>query len=137
MELSGGGIYSALVITVADLSHEVAKSLGRFESDGVRLRLVRQFLMDAARGDVKSLTVDPPPSTGSAQWDAFLAGLAEFVAHRGNVPVPQWTSTADKFLSTWWFLMPFKSLHGIALAETPAAFANRGVFISRAGLVNL
>ena len=69
--------------SIEALAVAIRESLDRGESDGVRLRLVRQFL------------------------------------------------------STGWFLMPYPELHGIALAETPAALANRGVFIRRASLVNV
>ncbi len=124
-------------MTIGELANALSASLSRDEPDGVRLRLVRQFLMDASRGDVAAMVAQPPMTSGSLQWDALLAGIAEFAAHQAKVPVPQWTSTEDKFLSTWWFLMPFKSLHGIAMAETPAALANRGVFLSRASLVNV
>lgn len=124
-------------MTIGSLAREVAQSLNRGEADGVRIRLVRQFLMDARVGDVVSMVAEPPTQTGSVQWDAFIAGIAEFAAHRAKAAVPQWTSTEDKFLATWWFLMPFASMHGIALAETPAALPNRGVFISRDSLVNL
>jgi hypothetical protein len=93
--------------------------------------------MDANQSGAAVLVAEPPETTGSPQWDAFVAGLVEFVAFNAGVPVPSWTKTPDKFLKTWWFLMPFASLHGIALAETPAALANRGVFISRASLVNV
>ena len=125
------------MLTVEHLAISLRESLGTSEGDGVRLRLVRQFVMDANQGDTASLIAESPESTGSPQWDALLAGLAEFVAYNARTSVPSWTKTPDKFLKTWWFLMPFASLHGIALAETPAALANRGVFISRASLVNV
>jgi hypothetical protein len=124
-------------MSIAALALEIKSSLLRSETDGVRLRLVRQFLMDVVRGDVASVVSLQPESTGSVQWDALLAGLAEHVAFRASVAVPAWSSASDKFLNTWWFLMPFSSLHGAVLAETPAAFANRGVFISRDSLVNI
>lgn len=125
------------MLTVGHLALSLRESLATSEADGVRLRLVRQFVMDASQSSAAPLIAGPPETTGSPQWDALLAGLVEFVSYNAGVPVPGWTKTPDKFLKTWWFLMPFKSLHGIALAETPAALANRGVFISRASLVNV
>lgn len=125
------------MLTVGHLALSLRESLATSETDGVRLRLVRQFVMDANREATPSLIADAPESTGSPQWDALLAGLAEFVAYNAGASVPSWTRSPEKFLKTWWFLMPFASLHGIALAETPAALANRGVFISRASLENV
>jgi hypothetical protein len=129
--------YVGWMLTVGRLAISLRESLATSEPDGVRLRLVRQFVMDANRDITPALIVGAPESTGSPQWDALLAGLAEYVAYNAGTLVPEWTTTPDKFLKTWWFLMPFASLHGIALAETPAALANRGVFISRASLVNV
>jgi hypothetical protein len=118
-------------LTVENLAIGLRQSLATNEGDGVRLRLIRQFVMDANCDDTPALIACTPGSTGSPQWDALLAGLCEFVAYNAGTPVPSWTTTPDKFLKTWWFLMPFASLHAMALAETPAALANRGVFITR------
>jgi hypothetical protein len=125
------------MLTVALLAESLRESLLTGEADGVRLRLIRQFVMDATRDETPALIACAPGSTDSLQWDALLAGLCEFVAYNAGTPVPSWTTTPDKFLKTWWFLMPFASLHAMALAETPAALANRGVFITRASLVNV
>jgi hypothetical protein len=125
------------MLTVGSLAISLRESLATNEGDGVRLRLVRQFAMDANRDDTPAMIDSPPETTGSPQWDALLAGLAEFVAYNAGTPVPSWTRTPDKFLKAWWFLMPFASLHAMAMAETPAALANRGVFITRASLVNV
>jgi hypothetical protein len=123
--------------TIAGLAEALAQSIEGADTDGVRIRLVRQFLMDVSRGRADQMLIGAPPPTGSIQWDALVAGVAEYAAHNAKIPVPAWTATSDKFLSTWWFFMPFASLHGTALAETPAALANRGVFISRDSLVNV
>jgi hypothetical protein len=66
-------------MSIVDLALEIRESLLRPETDGVRLRLVRQFLMDIGR-----------------------AGVA----------VPSWSSTTDRFLNTWWFLMPLLPFTG-------------------------
>ncbi len=65
-------LYGDAVLTIADLALAVAESLAdELEPDGFRLRLVRQFLMDASRGDVQAMVEAAPPSTGSVNLDAF------------------------------------------------------------------
>lgn len=61
------------MLTVEHLAISLRESLGTSEGDGVRLRLVRQFVMDANQGDTASLIAESPESTGSPQWDALLA----------------------------------------------------------------
>lgn len=123
--------------SIEALAVALRESLDRGESDGVRLRLVRQFLMDSEGVDVAIRIAGEPSRTGSEQWDALLAGIAEHIAFHAGIRVPSWTAAPSRFLSTWWFLMPYPALHGIALAESPPALANRGVFIRRASLVNV
>ena len=124
--------------TIARLAEAIGESLSIGAGDGDRLRLVRQFLMDAERhGDLETLLFEPPTSTGDIRWDAFLAGLAEYVAQPAGLKPPGWSLAKEKFLSTWWFVMPFRSLHGVAMTQTPPAFANRGVFLRRASLINV
>lgn len=123
--------------TISGLADEIAGSLADGETDGHCLRLVRQFLMDIKPAEAFRLIEDAPPPTGQEHWDAFLAGLAEFVAFRHGAKTPHWSVAPERFLRSWWFVMPFPSLHGLAMVETPAAFANRGVFIRRASLVNV
>jgi hypothetical protein len=61
--------------------------------------------------------------------DALLAGVVEHLCFHHDVPVPAWAIRPARFLERWWFVTPYRSLHASAFAETPAALANRGVFI--------
>ena len=136
VDWTGARNLTGVMYTVARLALDIRSSLESAESDGVRLRLVRQFLMDAEQGDVAVLVSEIAPPTGSADWDALLAGIAEYAAHGAGVRTPPWSVMPERFLRTWFFVMPYEALHGHAIAETPAALANRGVFIRRAALVN-
>jgi len=75
-----------------------------------------------------------PGSTGDRRWDALIGGLVERAAHHAGVRTPMWTAAQARFLEAWWFLTPFRSLHGSALVETPAELANRGVFVHESSL---
>ena len=101
------------------------------------LRLVRQFVMDADRGEVALAIAERPGSSGDVRWDALVAGVVEDLALRHGCRVPSWVRDPSLTLDTWWFVTDFKKLHPQAFVETPAALATHGVFMRRASLVNL
>ena len=96
------------------------------------LRWIVQFVAEVKRApleDRPGLVVDEPPATGERRWDAMLAGVVEQLCFDHGVAVPGWVMQPGRFLDQWWFVTPYRSLHPSAFAETPAALANRGVFI--------
>jgi hypothetical protein len=117
-------------MTMADL----ARAVGRHIGDGQYvLRLCLQFVDDyrEAAGYLRStLLRTPPRSTGDPRWDAFLAALAEHLAYHDDLSVPQWVDRKSRFLRRWWFLSDLPSVKAAALAESPAAFRRRGIFLT-------
>lgn len=81
----------------------------------------------------KALDARPRP-TGDRRHDAFLAGLAEHLAGTAGITRPPWTSGPDRFLERFWFVSEVRGFRALAIAESPAAFRRRGVFISRGAL---
>lgn len=126
------GIFQAVTI------RELASELREVHEDnlGVRLRLVRQFVMSTYQlQDPASPILEAPESSGSKRWDTFLRALGEYVSQLHGLRVPAWTAEGSA-LDEWWLLMPFPELHGMVLARTPPAFAIRGIFVQRSSLVN-
>lgn len=113
---------------------ELARQIRRHPDDEeTRLRLCLQFLddfRDAAAEARSALLAAPPRSTGDRRWDAFLAALAEHLAYHHGLPVPRWTGRNDRTLDTSWFVCDLPSVKAAALAESPAAFRGRGIFIT-------
>ena len=70
-----------------------------------------------------------PDTTGDVRYDALVAALVEHVCVRWALPVPAWVEDPDRFLGTWWFVSGLRSLHALALVQSPISFARRGVFI--------
>ena len=70
----------------------------------------------------------------ASTWDALLAGVVEQCCFDHGVAVPAWTLHPARFLDQWWFVTPYPSLHASAFVATPAALANRGVFIHGSSL---
>lgn len=119
--------------TINDVASEIAGAL-----EGDRLRIVRQFIMDAASAtDLPGAINHEPRTTGDERWDALLAGVVEDLAFTRRLPTPVWTADPCRFLETWWFVTRYKAMHATAMAHTPAALANRGVFVTRSSLVNV
>lgn len=113
---------------------DVARAARRHAGDGESvLRLCLQFIDDFREADASirgDLLRTAPGSTGDQRWDAFLAALAEHLAYHDGLPVPRWADRGDRFLKSWWFLSDLPSVRAAALAESPAAFRRRGVFIT-------
>ena len=78
-----------------------------------------------------------PGSTGDRRFDALVAGIVERAAHRAGTRVPSWTAVPARFLDTWWFVSPDKTLHASALVESPPELANRGVFLHESSLARV
>lgn len=77
-----------------------------------------------------------PPVTGSDQWDAFLGGLAEWLAVRGDVDPPAWAGAPERFLDRGWWVTPMRSLRPWEYAGTPVSLQRRGVYLHRESLTN-
>lgn len=89
-------------------------------------------LADAAQRE-RALAEQPPP-TGDRRHDAYLGALAEHLAVAAGLPVPRWTQDPSRFLDHFWFVSDVKGFRAVALAQSPAAFRRRGVFIPAASL---
>lgn len=123
-------------MNIEELSAQLRDDLSTNASQGDMLRAVRQFIMDADRDPDRSLEGRFEP-TGSCKWDALVAGVADDVAFRHRRRRPEWTSAQELYLDQWWFVTRYPGLHPVAMAETPAAVANHGVFIRRDSLRNV
>jgi len=100
---------------------------------------IREFLDDfyAAEGNPeqqRALLAGRPDLTGNQRFDAYLAALAEHLAVHGDLPVPAWVHEPERFLETWWFPTGFRSLHALALVQSPASFRRRGIFVDETEL---
>jgi len=101
-------------------------------------RAVREFLDEfALRGDRDSQAAAiaaEPPSTGDPRHDAYLAALAEHLAAVHSVERPAWCVGPDRFLDSFWFVSDVPGFRAISIAQAPAAFRRRGVFVPERSL---
>ena len=106
---------------------------------GEELRFaVREFLDELAllpRPELRERAIaERPPDTGDQQADAYLGALAEHLAAVHVLPRPGWAVEPGRFLATFWFPGLLPAFQPMAIAESPAAFRRRGIFIPAAAL---
>lgn len=99
---------------------------------------VREFLDEfVLRGEdhlrVKAI-VDRPPPCGDPRHDAYLGGLAEHLAAVHRLRRPPWSVEPDRFLDCFWFVSNVPGFRAVSIAQAPAAFRRRGVFVPERSL---
>lgn len=99
---------------------------------------VREFLDEfALRPEGKSRQEairEAPLPTGDPRHDAYLGALAEHLAALHDLERPPWSLEPQRFLSRFWFVSEVPGFRAIAIAQAPAAFLRRGVFIPERSL---
>jgi hypothetical protein len=99
---------------------------------------VREFLDEFTllpRDDLRRAAVAGRPlPTGDARADAYLGALAEHLAASAGVERPSWAVEHGRFLERFWFPSNVRGFRALAIAESPAAFRRRGIFIARGAL---
>ena len=90
----------------------------------------------ADRADRAWMIAAEPPLTGTPEWDAFLAGLAEWLAVTAGLPAPAWAEQDSRFLDRGWWVTTLPSLRAWEFAGTPVSLQRRGVYLHRESMVN-
>lgn len=99
---------------------------------------VREFLDEfALRADDRSrekAIADRPEFTGDPRYDAYLGALAEHLAATHGLERPSWSVKPDRFLDRFWFVSDVPGFRAVSIAQAPAAFRRRGVFVPERSL---
>lgn len=99
---------------------------------------VREFLDEfSLRGDDRSLAeaiADRPEPTGDVRYDAYLGALAEHLALAHGLGRPAWSTEPGRFLDRFWFVSEVPGFRAVSIAQAPAAFRRRGVFVPERSL---
>lgn len=77
----------------------------------------------------QSMLLDSPPLTGNDRSDAYLAAVAEHLALRYQLTVPEWALNSTRFLKRPYFPCGLESLKATLLMESPPAFRRRMIFV--------
>lgn len=101
-------------------------------------RAVREFLDEfALRDDDRSRAAaitERPETTGDPRHDAYLGALAEHLASIHDLERPDWTLEPERFLDRFWFVSETPGFRAVSIAQAPAAFRRRGVFVPERSL---
>jgi hypothetical protein len=120
----------------ASLRQTLAGLAGR--GDGDFQHAVREFLDEfALRADERSRTeaiAEEPAATGDSRRDAYLGALAEHLATVHGLERPAWSVKPGRFLDRFWFVSDVRGFRAISIAQAPAAFRRRGVFVPERSL---
>ncbi|HEU4393451.1 MAG TPA: hypothetical protein VFR04_07445 [Solirubrobacterales bacterium] len=99
---------------------------------------VREFLDQfSLRSDDRlraEAVAERPVATGAQRHDAYLGALAEHLAAAHGFDRPAWSVEPDRFLDRFWFVSDVPGFRAISIAQAPAAFRRRGVFIPERSL---
>jgi hypothetical protein len=99
---------------------------------------VREFLDEfALRGDDRARLAaieERPEPTGDPRHDAYLGALAEHLSAVHHLDRPAWAVEQNRFLESFWFVSDVAGFRATAIAQAPAAFRRRGVFVPERSL---
>ena len=97
--------------------------------------LVHRFHSSDSAEQGLMLAAEPPP-TGQVEWDAFLGGLAEWLATAEGLEPPTWSAAPGRFLGRGWWVTTMVPMHAWEYAGTPVSLQRRGVYLHRDSLIN-
>ena len=87
------------------------------------------------RNDLRARAIrNRPEPTGDRRHDAYLGALAEHLSTVHGLVRPGWSVERERFLDSFWFPSPVPGFRAIAVAQSPAAFRRRGIFIAAGAL---
>lgn len=99
---------------------------------------VREFIDEfGLRPDDRSRAeaiAESPTPTGDPRYDAYLGALAEHLSLVHDLERPAWCVEPDRFLDRFWFVSEVPGFRAVSIAQAPAAFRRRGVFIPERSL---
>jgi hypothetical protein len=99
---------------------------------------VREFLDEFSLRSEKQLReeaiTERPVRTGERRYDAYLGALAEHLAAIHDLERPEWAVERDRFLDRFWFVSDIRGFQAVSIAQAPAAFRRRGIFVPERSL---
>ncbi|HWM55234.1 MAG TPA: hypothetical protein VNO20_07595 [Solirubrobacterales bacterium] len=99
---------------------------------------VREFLDEFSLRSEKRLCeeaiAERPVTTGERRYDAYLGALAEHLAAIYDLERPGWSVERDRFLDRFWFVSDVRGFQAVSIAQAPAAFRRRGIFVPERSL---
>ena len=125
-------------MTPASCAIEVRALLSESPPDSAAaFRVVTELVSewDLIPDDQKAeLVAQKPVTTRIAKFDALISGVVEMLCVRSDLPSPSWVSDPEYFLEHFEWFTPIPTLEALAMANTPAPIAIRGIFVDEQSL---
>lgn len=74
------------------------------------------------------LIADEPDHLPRAEEHALLGAVAEHLARRWQLGIPEWSNDPSRFLRRPYFTSPLEGFKALLIAESPLAFRRRLIF---------
>lgn len=100
----------------------------QIEADAAHWQIYLMDFVDEFRRRRDRQMIAEPFSGNDDKFDALLAATAEQLCYELGLPVPEWIQQVGACREAW-FVSGVESLKAIALAESPAPFRLRKVFV--------
>ncbi len=97
--------------------------------DGYLREFLDEFYLEAEGAVRETMLSDEPPPVFHRHVDAYVAAVAEHLAVRYGLAVPEWAIQPGRFLKAPFFPCGLESLKATLLMESPAAFRRRLIFV--------
>lgn len=108
----------------------VAELAGKFGSVDAFLREFLDEFYSEGDADVRrEMLSKEPPCTRNARSNAYFAAVAEHLALKYALNVPEWATQESRFLHLPFFPAGLESLKASLLVESPTAFRRRLIFV--------
>lgn len=128
-------------MTPASCAIEVRALLEESPPDtGTAFRVITEIISqwDLTPSDQKAeLVAQKPVTTRTPKFDALISGVVEMLCVRSGLRPPSWVSDPEYFLEQFEWFTPIPTLEALALANTPAPIAIRGVFVDEQSLMSV
>ena len=99
------------------------------DTDAFLREFLDEYYVEPALERRAAMLAAEPPLTGNYKVDAYVAAVAEHLAHRDRDRAPAWVEGEQRFLRRAWFPCGLESLKATLLMESPAAFRRRMIFV--------
>lgn len=88
-----------------------------------------QFYVQRDEAARTAMLLEEPPLGADDRANAYFAAVAEHLALRNHLVVPDWTGDKARFLKRPFFPCGLESLKATLLVESPTAFRRRMIFV--------
>jgi hypothetical protein len=100
----------------------------RIKADPAHWQVYLMDFVDEFRRTREAQMIAEPFNGNDDRFDALLAATAEQLCYELGLPVPEWIKQVGACREAW-FVSGIENLKAIALAESPAPFRLRKVFV--------